>query len=63
MRAELKIAEIGAYPTSFPVPPEHRVALGIGTGTAIERDAVAVKVRTAGERGRRVEENLRQAAR
>src|SRR5580765_791103 len=46
MSADLKIAEIKAYPTSFPVPPENRVALGIGT--AIKRDAVVVKVTTAG---------------
>jgi D-galactarolactone cycloisomerase len=46
VRTELKIAEIKAYPTSFPVPPEHQVALGIGT--AIKRDAVVVKVTTAG---------------
>ena len=46
MSADLKIAEIRAYPTSFPIPPENRVALGIGT--AIKRDAVVVKVTTAG---------------
>jgi L-alanine-DL-glutamate epimerase-like enolase superfamily enzyme len=46
MPADLKIAELKAYPMSFPVPPEHRVALGIGT--AIKRDAVVVKVTTAG---------------
>jgi D-galactarolactone cycloisomerase len=46
MRADLKIVEIRAYPTSFPVLPENRVALGIGT--AIKRDAVLVKVTTAG---------------
>jgi len=46
MNKELSIAEIKAYPTSFPVPPENRVALGIGT--AIKRDAVVVKVTTAG---------------
>jgi D-galactarolactone cycloisomerase len=46
MHADLKIAELKAYPTSFPVPPEHRVALGIGT--AVKRDAVVVKVTTAG---------------
>src|SRR5258705_551818 len=45
MGADLKIADIKAYPTSFPVPPENRVALGIGT--AIKRDAVVVKVTTA----------------
>jgi len=46
LSADLKIVEIKAYPTSFPVPPENRVALGIGT--AIKRDAVIVKVTTAG---------------
>jgi L-alanine-DL-glutamate epimerase-like enolase superfamily enzyme len=46
MHADLKIADIKAYPTSFPVAPENRVALGIGT--AIKRDAVVVKVTTAG---------------
>ncbi|MFY9317174.1 MAG: mandelate racemase/muconate lactonizing enzyme family protein [Burkholderiales bacterium] len=46
MNADLKITDIKAYPTSFPVPPENRVALGIGT--AIKRDAVVVKVSTAG---------------
>jgi D-galactarolactone cycloisomerase len=46
MSADLKIAEIKAYPTSFPIPPENRVSLGIGT--AIKRDAVVVKVTTAG---------------
>lgn len=46
MTADLKIIDLKAYPTSFPVPPENRVALGIGT--AIKRDAVVVKVTTAG---------------
>ncbi len=46
MNADLKIVEIKAFPTSFPLPPEKRVALGIGT--AIKRDAVVVKVRAAG---------------
>ena len=45
-RADLKIVEVSAYPTSFPVPPQQRVTLGIGT--AVKRDAVVVKVRTAG---------------
>jgi D-galactarolactone cycloisomerase len=40
----MKIADIKAYPTSFPVPPQDRVALGIGT--AVKRDAVVVKVTT-----------------
>jgi L-alanine-DL-glutamate epimerase-like enolase superfamily enzyme len=42
--ADLKIAEVQAFPTSFPIPPERRVALGIGT--AVKRDAVVVRVRT-----------------
>ncbi len=46
MPADLKIVEIKAYPTSFPVLPENRVSLGIGT--AVKRDAVVVKVTTAG---------------
>jgi L-alanine-DL-glutamate epimerase-like enolase superfamily enzyme len=46
VNADLKIAEIKAYATSFPVPPENRVSLGIGT--AVKRDAVVVKVTTAG---------------
>ena len=44
--ADLRIVEIKAYPTSFPVPKEAQVTLGIGT--AIKRDAVLVKVTTAG---------------
>jgi D-galactarolactone cycloisomerase len=44
--ADLRIVDIRAYPTSFPVAAENRVALGIGT--AIKRDAVVVKVTTAG---------------
>jgi len=45
-RADLKIVEVSAFPTSFPVPPEQRVTLGIGT--SVKRDAVVVKVTTAG---------------
>src|SRR2546425_13185858 len=40
----MKIIELKAYPTSFPVPPEDRVALGIGR--AVKRDSVVVKVTT-----------------
>jgi L-alanine-DL-glutamate epimerase-like enolase superfamily enzyme len=40
----MKIADVKAYPTSFPIPKENRVSLGIGT--AIKRDAVVVKVTT-----------------
>ncbi len=46
MTADLKIVEIKAFPTSFPVPKESQVTLGIGT--SIKRDAVVVKVTTAG---------------
>jgi L-alanine-DL-glutamate epimerase-like enolase superfamily enzyme len=44
--ADLKIVDVRAYPTSFPVAAENRVSLGIGT--AIKRDAVVVKVTTSG---------------
>jgi L-alanine-DL-glutamate epimerase-like enolase superfamily enzyme len=44
--ADLKIVEVTAFPTSFPVPPDQRVTLGIGT--SVKRDAVVVKVKTAG---------------
>ncbi len=40
----MKIKDIKAYPTSFPIAPANRVALGIGT--AVKRDAVVVKVTT-----------------
>lgn len=46
MSKDLRITDIQAFPTSFPIPPANRVALGIGT--AIKRDAVVVKVTTAG---------------
>src|SRR5204862_5813169 len=46
MGADLKFADIKAYTTSFPLLAENRVGLGIGT--AIKRDAVVVKVTTAG---------------
>jgi L-alanine-DL-glutamate epimerase-like enolase superfamily enzyme len=46
MSADLRIADIKAYPTSFKIPPENQVALGIGT--AVKRDAVVVKVITQG---------------
>ena len=35
----MKIIDVKAYPTSFPIPAANRVALGIGT--AVKRDAVA----------------------
>ena len=40
----MRIADIQAYPTSFPVPPEASVNLGIGR--AVKRDAVVIKVTT-----------------
>ncbi|MGA8049201.1 MAG: mandelate racemase/muconate lactonizing enzyme family protein [Burkholderiales bacterium] len=43
---DLRIADVQATPVSFPIPPERRVALGIGT--AVKRDAVLVKVTTRG---------------
>jgi len=46
VNADLRIVDVKAYPTSFPVAAENRVSLGIGT--AIKRDAVIVKVSTAG---------------
>jgi D-galactarolactone cycloisomerase len=42
--AALKIAEITAIPTSFPLPKNSNVRLGIGR--AVKRDAVIVRVRT-----------------
>lgn len=44
MSSSLRVTDIKAYPTSFPVPPEHRVSLGIGQ--SVKRDAVVVKVTT-----------------
>src|SRR5882672_2691031 len=41
----LRITEIRAFPTSFPVGPKDSVTLGIGR--AVKRDAVIVKVSTA----------------
>ena len=40
----MKIADVRAFPVSFPIPPQNRVALGIGT--AVKRDAVIVKITT-----------------
>jgi D-galactarolactone cycloisomerase len=40
----MQIADVRAYPTSFPVPPDASVTLGIGR--AVKRDAVVVKVTT-----------------
>ena len=40
----MRIADVKAHPTSFPVPPSQSVTLGIGR--AVKRDAVVVKVTT-----------------
>ncbi|OWW20825.1 mandelate racemase [Noviherbaspirillum denitrificans] len=40
----MKVRDVTAYATSFPVPPQDRVTLGVGR--AIKRDAVVVKVTT-----------------
>jgi D-galactarolactone cycloisomerase len=40
----LRITDVRAYPTSFPVDPKNSVTLGIGR--AVKRDAVIVKVST-----------------
>jgi D-galactarolactone cycloisomerase len=42
--AGLRITDVRAYPTSFPVDPKDSVTLGIGR--AVKRDAVIVKVST-----------------
>jgi L-alanine-DL-glutamate epimerase-like enolase superfamily enzyme len=46
MTSDLKIVDIKAYPTSFPLPADSNVRLGIGR--AVKKDAVVVKVTTAG---------------
>ena len=43
---DLKIIAIEAFPTSFPVKPEDSISLGVGR--VVKRDAVIVKVSTAG---------------
>jgi L-alanine-DL-glutamate epimerase-like enolase superfamily enzyme len=40
----MRIVDVKAYPTSFPVPPQASVTLGIGR--AVKRDAVVVRVTT-----------------
>ncbi len=40
----MRIVDVRAYPTSFPVPPNESVTLGIGR--TVKRDAVVVKVTT-----------------
>ncbi len=42
---QLRITEVRAFPTSFPVDPKDSVTLGIGR--AVKRDAVIVRVSTA----------------
>lgn len=42
----MRIVDVRAFPTSFPVPPGESVTLGIGR--TVKRDAVIVKVTTAG---------------
>ena len=44
MSSSLRVTDIKAYPTSFPVPVGNRVSLGIGQ--SVKRDAVVVKVTT-----------------
>ncbi len=46
MSSDLKITDIKAYPTSFPLAADSNVRLGIGR--AVKKDAVVVKVTTAG---------------
>jgi len=46
MTSDLKIVDIKAYPTSFPLPKDSNVRLGIGR--AVKKDAIVVKVTTAG---------------
>ena len=46
MASDLTITDIKAYATSFPLPKDGNVRLGIGR--AVKKDAVVVKVTTAG---------------
>ena len=48
--SSLRIVDIQAFPTSFPVDPKNSVTLGIGR--AVKRDAVIVKVTTEAGHGR-----------
>ena len=43
---DLRIKEVKAYPTSFPIAPGDSVKLGMGV--AVKKDAVVVKVTTEG---------------
>ena len=40
----MRIAEVRAFPVSYPIAPENRVSLGIGT--AVKRDAALVRIAT-----------------
>jgi L-alanine-DL-glutamate epimerase-like enolase superfamily enzyme len=44
MEVRMRISDVKAFPTSFPVPPGESVTLGIGC--TVKRDAVVVKVTT-----------------
>ncbi len=44
METRMRISDVKAFPTSFPVPPGESVTLGIGR--TVKRDAVVVKVTT-----------------
>ena len=44
--ADLRIRDVTAFATSFPLPPESNVRLGVGR--AVKRDSVVVKVTTEG---------------
>ena len=44
MSSSLRVTDIKAYPTSFPIPVGNQVSLGIGQ--SVKRDAVVVKVTT-----------------
>ena len=43
MPENLRVVDVKAIPTSFPVDPKNSVTLGIGR--AVKRDAVIVKVK------------------
>ena len=43
---DLRIRDVKAYATSYPIPPGQSVTLGVGR--AVKRDAVVVKVTTEG---------------
>ena len=43
---DLRIRDVRAYATSYPIPPRQSITLGVGR--AVKRDAVVVKVTTEG---------------